>query len=167
MIEIRIRPPRPGDGAGAAIAWCDSADFYQEIAPESFQAPRRDGLDAWLEARLLTEEEDRLVRVADRDGASIGFVGARYVKPNQDAERQIVRATGLPRIFVNALAVQRAHWRSGAGTELMNAVEHWAREHDAHLITLEAFADSPVSVPFYERRMGYRRHEIVFAKQLR
>jgi len=163
---IRIRPPRPGDGAGAAVAWCDFADFYREIAPESFQAPRREGLAEWLEVRLLAADEDRLVRVAEAEGAAIGFVSATFLRPDENAERQAVREVALPRVFVNALAVQRAHWRGGAGTELMTAVERWARERGARLITLNTFADSPISVPFYERRMGYRRQQIVFAKEI-
>ena len=48
----------------------------------------------------------------------------------------------------------------------MKAVEQWAHERGARLITLEAFAASPVSVPFYEDRMGYERHGIIFAKTL-
>ncbi|MFI0482722.1 GNAT family N-acetyltransferase [Actinomadura sp. 9N215] len=167
MIDLRIRPPKAGDGAGAAVAWCDFAEFYQELAPDSFQSPRRDGLEAWLEDKLLTGDDDAFVRVADLGGEAVGFVAARFMPPHEDAERLLVRELALTRVFVNALAVQRDHWRSGAGTELMAAVEQWARARDAHLVTLDTYAASPVSVPFYEHRMGYRRHGIVFAKWLR
>ncbi|WP_242909263.1 GNAT family N-acetyltransferase [Actinomadura terrae] len=167
MIDFEIRAPRSGDGAGIAVAWCDFAEFYQEIAPETFQSPRRDGLDAWLEAKLLTREEDRFVRVADLDGTAIGFVDAALARPHEEAERQLLRELALPRVFVNALAVQRGHWRSGAGAALMTAAEEWARACGAHLISLDTFAASPISVPFYERRMGYHRQSIVFAKRLR
>lgn len=40
-------------------------------------------------------------------------------------------------------------------------------EARAELLMLEAFAASPVSVPFYEDRMGCERQAIVFAKRLR
>ncbi|SNS18712.1 hypothetical protein SAMN05443665_1001387 [Actinomadura meyerae] len=43
----------------------------------------------------------------------------------------------------------------------------WGRERGAELLTLEAFAASTVSVPFYEDRMGYERQAIVFVKRLR
>ncbi|TDB88634.1 GNAT family N-acetyltransferase [Actinomadura sp. KC216] len=167
MIELRIRPPEPGDGAGIALAWCDFAEYYREIDPESFRSPRRDGLDAWLEGGLLAGGDDRFARVADLGGDAIGFVAAKFMRPHEDADRQPVREVTLPRVFVNALAVQRRHWRSGAGTGLMAAVERWAGAREAHLITLDTYAASPVSVPFYERRMGYRRQSIVFTKRLR
>jgi transcriptional regulator with XRE-family HTH domain len=80
--------------------------------------------------------------------------------------RQVTRDLSLPRVFVNALAVRRSHWRGGAGTELMKAVEQWARERGARLIPLDTYADSPLSVPFYEHRIGYQRQSIVFAKSL-
>lgn len=163
---VRIRPPRPGDGAGIAIAWCDFADFYCEMAPELYRAPRRAGLAAWLETRMLRADEDRLARVAEVDGAAIGLVDARFDGPVEHAEYQPVREVGLPRVFVGVLVVQRAHWRGGAGGALMGAVERWARERGARRIALDTFADSPVSVPFYERRLGYRREGIIFAKSL-
>ncbi|WP_268920402.1 GNAT family N-acetyltransferase [Actinomadura soli] len=115
----------------------------------------------------MTREEDRFVRVADLDGSAIGFVDAVLARPHEEAERQLLRELALPRVLVNALAVQRGHWRSGAGAGLMTAVEQWARARGAHLITLDTYATSPVSVPFYERRMGYHRQSIVFAKRLR
>ncbi|MFI0408164.1 GNAT family N-acetyltransferase [Actinomadura sp. 3N508] len=167
MIELGIRPPEPGDGAGIAVAWCDFAEYYQEIDPESFQAPRRDGLEAWLESGLLTGGHDRFVRVADLGGDAIGFVAAKFLRPHEDADRQVLREVAVPRVFVNSLAVQRRHWRSGAGAGLMAAVEEWADAREAHLITLDTYADSPVSVPFYERRMGYRRQSIIFTKRIR
>ncbi|WP_433465824.1 GNAT family N-acetyltransferase [Spirillospora sp. CA-128828] len=163
---IEIRSPRPGDGTGIAVAWCDFAEFYREIAPESFQSPRRDGLDVWLEDKLLTRGEDGFVRVADHGGEAIGFVDAAFLPPHADADRQLVREVAIPRVFVNALAVQRDHWRAGAGAALMTSVEQWANERGARMVMLDTYAASPVSVPFYERRMGYHRQAIVFAKHL-
>ncbi|MGI8331329.1 GNAT family N-acetyltransferase [Actinomadura scrupuli] len=119
-----------------------------------------------METKLLNGGEDTLVRVCDHGGKAVGFVHASFLSPNEEADRQVTRDIGLPRVFVNALAMQRRHWRGGAGTALMKAVEQWGRERGAQLLTLEAFAASPVSVPFYEDRMGYKRHGIIFAKPL-
>jgi GNAT superfamily N-acetyltransferase len=47
----------------------------------------------------------------------------------------------------------------------MAAVEEWARGRGAELVMLQTWADSPESVPFYER-IGYRRRAIIFQKQL-
>jgi hypothetical protein len=34
------------------------------------------------------------------------------------------------------------------------------------VVRLDTYADSPVSVPFYERHMGYSRRAVVFQKPL-
>lgn len=54
----------------------------------------------------------------------------------------------------------------GAGTALMTAAEECARGNDAVLISLDTYLHSPLSVPFYEQRMGYRRQAIAFRKEL-
>ncbi|TYK43502.1 GNAT family N-acetyltransferase [Actinomadura decatromicini] len=161
-----IRPARPGDGRGVAQAWLDFAEYYREIAPEAFQAPRADGLAEWLEDRLLSEQADVFGRVCDDGGEAVGFVRASFLPPHEDAERQVTREVALPRIYVNAIAVRRDHWRGGAGTALMRSAEAWGRERGARLISLDTFAASPVSVPFYEKRMGYERHAIIFSGSL-
>jgi hypothetical protein len=48
----------------------------------------------------------------------------------------------------------------------MEAVERWGRDRGATLVTLDTWVGSPLSVPFYERRMGYHRASIVFEKRL-
>ncbi|MFC4909941.1 GNAT family N-acetyltransferase [Actinomadura gamaensis] len=161
-----IRPARPGDGVGVARAWQDFADYYRELAPEAFKSPRSDGLSDYLETRLLTTAPDHFVRVADHDGEAVGFVHAAFQHPHKDAAYQLSRDIAVPRVYVNALALQRRHWRGGAGTALMKATEEWARDRGAHLLTLDTFAASPISVPFYETRMGYHRHTINFTKPL-
>lgn len=49
---------------------------------------------------------------------------------------------------------------------LMQAIERWARERAAVRAMLDTYAASPLSVPFYERGMGYRRRSIGFEKRL-
>ena len=48
----------------------------------------------------------------------------------------------------------------------MGAVERWARERGAVCAMLDTYAASPLSVPFYEQRMGYQRRAIIFQKRL-
>jgi GNAT superfamily N-acetyltransferase len=69
-------------------------------------------------------------------------------------------------LFVNAMGVDRAHWRSGVGTALMCAAEEWAKAGGATRTCIDAYIESPVSVPFYEKRLGYRRRSIKFCKCL-
>ena len=54
----------------------------------------------------------------------------------------------------------------GVATRLMEAVEQWGRDHGAVLASLDTWAHSTQSVPFYEQRMGYQRASIIFEKRL-
>ncbi len=63
-------------------------------------------------------------------------------------------------------APEREAWRHGVGGALLAAAEGWGRARGAVLVRLDPYAASPVSVPFDERRMGYRRRAIVFGKRL-
>ncbi len=67
---------------------------------------------------------------------------------------------------MDALIVDRSHWREGAGTALLEAAETWGRGRGAEIARLDAYAHGPVSVPFYEDRMGYQRRSIIFQKRL-
>ncbi len=51
-------------------------------------------------------------------------------------------------------------------TALLTAAESWGRDCGASAVSLDTYAHSPVSVPFYERHMGYQRRSIAFAKEL-
>jgi len=66
----------------------------------------------------------------------------------------------------NALMVAESYRRAGAGTALMAAVERWGREHGAVLVALDTNLRSKLSVPFYEDRLGYVRHAVIFRKYL-
>jgi len=67
---------------------------------------------------------------------------------------------------VDALVVMKENWRHGAGAALLEAAESWGRAKGAEIVTLDTYAHSPVSIPFYEQRMGYQRRGIVFDKPL-
>lgn len=167
MSEVLVRTPRACDGAGAARAWLDFAEYYTNLDPEAFQLPRTEGLVRWIEERLLgVYSPDDFVRVAELDSEVVGFVDATFLPPDQEAPWQLVREVVVPRVFVNALAVQAQYWRGGIGTRLMNAVEEWARSRQARLIVLDTYTRSPISVPFYEQRMEYTRQSLRFAKRL-
>ena len=91
--------------------------------------------------------------------------GRRHAR-NRPNFNQLLRSLGETRLFVSALAVERAYQRRGVATRLMEAVEQWGRERGATLVSLDTWIDSEQSVPFYERRMGYRRASIIFEKVL-
>jgi GNAT superfamily N-acetyltransferase len=167
MDAILVRPARPGDGPGLAQSWLDAAGYYAALDPDLFQVPAREGLAEWLEQRLARPRPpDTIWLVAEVAGQAVGDIHARLDRPIQDAERQLVRDVGQLRVFVNALGVQAAWRRRGVGTRLLEAVEGWGRQQGATLISLDTFIESPLSVPFYEQRMGYRRRAIIFQKRL-
>ena len=167
MSQVHVRAPRACDGEGAARAWLDFAEYYTKLDSDAFQVPRSEGLAEWMEQRLLgVYSSDDFVRVAELEGEVVGFVDATFLPPDTEAPWQLVREVVVPRVFVNALAVQARHWRGGIGTRLMNAVEEWGRVRQARLIVLDTYTKSPISVPFYEQRMEYTRQSLRFAKRL-
>ena len=166
-MAITVRAPRPGDGAGMARAWLSATAYYAGLDPEHFQVPSAEGLAESFEAGLGTGGEDALMLVAELDGQVAGWLTARIEHPAASAARQMVREHGWTRLFIDALLVDQAVWREGAGTALLTAAEAWGRDRGAEVVRLDTYADSPVSVPFYEQRMGYQRRSIVFQKPLR
>lgn len=72
----------------------------------------------------------------------------------------------MSRVYVNALVVAEHYRRAGVGTALMAAVEDWARDRGAAMVSLDTNLRSPLSVPFYEHRMNYYRHGVIFRKLL-
>jgi GNAT superfamily N-acetyltransferase len=169
MDDLVVRPVRNSDAEGLARAWNDSRDYYAELNPDAFRGsdPEDDGLGLWLvdQLRQAADDERRLVRVAECGGEAVGCVVARLEPPDPSAPRQLLRDLAHVRVSIDALDVQRRHWRSGIGTALVGAVEEWARAHEARLVKLTTYHHSPVSVPFYEA-LGYERRAAVFIKNL-
>lgn len=48
----------------------------------------------------------------------------------------------------------------------MLAVEDWGRSRGAEVIVLETETNNPLSVPFYEHRMGFTPQAVVFRKEV-
>jgi len=155
-----------------AAAWLSAASYYADLDPVHFQVPAAAGLaEGWDEA--LGEASDdsranllRLVAEAEADGQVIGWLSAHIERPHPNAAAQLTREPGWTRLVVDALIVGREHWRRGAGKALLESAEAWGREQGAKVVRLDTYAGSPVSVPFYEERMGYQRRSITFQKTL-
>jgi GNAT superfamily N-acetyltransferase len=150
-----------------ARVWLSAAAYYADLQPGYFQVPPAEGLAESFEAGLKAGDEDALMLIADLDGQVAGWLMARIERPAASAARQMVREPGWTRLFIDALLVDQAVWREGAGTALLTAAETWGRDRGAEVVRLDTYAGSPVSVPFYEQRMGYQRRSIVFQKPLR
>ena len=162
----QIRPPRAGDGAGLAQSWLDAGTYYNQLAPDLFQIPEEEGLAAWIEEGLLKTPPDELYLVAEYAGQAVGFIEAAIDPPLPIAARQFIRDLAYFRLNIHALVVQRAYWRQGIGKQLLVAAEEWGRNRGARIAFLDTFVESPISVSFYEQRMGYQRRSIRFQKPL-
>lgn len=165
-MSLAVRHARPGDGAGIAAVWLSAAAYYADLDPGHFQVPRAEGLTGGWEDQFGQDREDSLQLVAEIGGRIVGWLSARIEPPGENAAAQLTREHGWTRLAVDALIVDRGHWRQGAGTALLEAAEGWGRDRGAQAVRLDTYAHSPVSVPFYEERMGYHRRSIVFQKQL-
>ena len=166
MPEVEVRPLRAGDGAGCARAWLDAARYYVAMEPENFQLPAEEGLAGWFERDHSDDSRPVLRLVATVDGQVAGFVLAVLEAPLPDAHWQLVRAVADARVYVQALMVAERYRRGGVGTALMTAVEQWGSGHGAVLVALDTNLRSALSVPFYEDRLGYVRHAVIFRKYL-
>jgi GNAT superfamily N-acetyltransferase len=167
MMEVKIRAPRVGDGEGLARAWLDAGAYYAALNPDLFQMPVEDGLAKEFEEQVLgLTSEHSLVLVAETDKWAVGYIWATIEQPSPLAAEDFVRDLGLVRVVIQALIVQEAHRQQGIGTQLMEAAETWARSKGAVIALLDTYVDSPLSVPFYEERMGYRRRALRFRKEL-
>ncbi len=166
MLDILIRAPRAGDGDGLARCWLDAGAYYAAINPALFQVPQADGLGQWFEERLGAASDNRPMLVAEKDGQVAGYVLATIQHPSPAAPRNFLRKVGQVRAYVDILVVQDAYRRHGIGTRLMEAVEEWARDRGASVVLLDTYIGSDLSVPFYERRMGYNRRALRFSKTL-
>lgn len=166
--DILVRDVRPGDGAALARMWLDVGKYYAELDSDAFQVPEEGGLAQWFEDDLKEDLPGNWrTLVAEVGGEPAGWVTGRVEPPHPAAERNFVRTIGETRLVVEALIVSPRQWRSGVGLRLMTEIEDWGRSQGAVLSTLDTYIDSPVSVPFYERRMGYGRRSIYFVKRLR
>jgi GNAT superfamily N-acetyltransferase len=166
-MAVTIRHARPGDGEAIARTWLSAGRYYAGLDPQNFQVPRAEGLAEFRDDGIRQGAAGSLYLVAELDGRVIGSLAARLEFPEPDADSQLTRDQGRTRLAVDALLVVQEDWRHGAGAALLEAAESWGRSEGAEVVRLDTYAHSPVSVPFYERRMGYRRRAIVFEKPLR
>ena len=166
-MTITVRDARVGDGDEIARAWLSAAAYYTDLAPGHFRVPSATGLAELFDTGTGQGGDEVLQLVAELDGHVVGWLSARVEQPGEDAAAELIREHGWTRLLVDALVVDRRVWRRGAGTALLEAAESWGRGRGAEIVRLGTFAHSPVSVPFYEQRMGYTRRSIVFEKRLR
>ncbi len=160
-----VRPPNPADVEALARLHREFAAYYLELAPGDFRMPDEDGLPAYIGSEL-DGGADTLELVAELDGEVVGALWARVEPPHPDARYQVLPAVGQTRLHVDYVVTGEAHRREGVGTKLVAAAEDWGRERGATVALTVTFAASPLSIPFWQERMGYRTRSVNLVKPL-
>lgn len=164
---VVVREFRPGDGANIARISRENGAYYARLASEHFREPDEEGLIGLLEDDgEWRESTQNLALVAEVDGDVAGYLEASIQPPLETARWQTQRDLGLVRLFINFVGTADRYKRIGVATRLVEAAEEWGRRQGAAVAVCDTFIDSPVSVPFWEARMGYDRRAIIFRKRL-
>jgi ribosomal protein S18 acetylase RimI-like enzyme len=168
MTTIVIRDAKAEDAYGITRIGLENGAYHSRLAPELFRLPDEDGLVEFIAA----DEEWRtaptsLALVADADGEIAGYLEASLQAPLESARWQGQRDLGKTRLFINYVGTADRYKRQGVATRLVEAAEDWGRAHEAEVAVCDTWIDSPLSVPFWEERMGYERRSIIFRKPLR
>jgi GNAT superfamily N-acetyltransferase len=166
-LALTIREARDDDAAGIARLGQENSGYYVQLAPELFRLPDEEGLVEFIENdREWREGPENLALVAEDDGAIAGYLEASLQRPDETARWQGQRDLSEIRLFINFVGTADAYKRHGVATKLVQAAEEWGRERGAVVALCDTFIESPLSVPFWERRMGYERRAIIFRKRL-
>jgi GNAT superfamily N-acetyltransferase len=163
---FRIRRAVAADAAAIARTHSDNAAYYAGLAPDLFRRPDEDGLVEFVEPTPADNSERSLLLVAEVEGEVVGHLFAELFTP-RDADRyQSPVELSEVRLLVQALSVLKSHWRRGVATALVEAAEEWGRERGATVALCDTWPESPVSLPFWTRRMGYATRSVRLSKRL-
>jgi GNAT superfamily N-acetyltransferase len=167
VAPVVIREYRDGDAAGILQISRDNARIYVELAPDHFRTPDADGFLEFIENdREWRDAPDNLALVAEVDGGVAGYLEASIQAPLETARWQGQRDLGRTRLVINFVGTADAYKRQGVATGLVESAEAWGRSKGAAVAICDTYIDSPLSVPFWEERMGYTRRAIIFRKSL-
>ena len=165
MVAITLRAGTREDAEAIAELSLESSSYYASIAPDTHLPGEREGFAEWI-AEDWRDEPTMLSLVAHVDGEVAGYLEAVIQEPASWGRFFGSRDLRARRLHINAVLTAGRYRRQGVATELVAAAERWGREQGAVVAVLDTFYDSPLSVPFWERRMGYRRRSIIFRKRL-
>ena len=163
---VSVRQARQGDGAAIARIHRDNAAYYLDVLGGDFRLPDEEGLVEFCEPGAEENSETAVALVAIVDDEIAGYLEARLQPPLETARWQSNPDLAEPRLFIGVVTVARAFWRRGAASALVAAAEDWGRERGARVATCDTHVDSPVSMPFWRDRAGYRPRGVIFRKEL-
>jgi ribosomal protein S18 acetylase RimI-like enzyme len=168
MTDISIRPSRPGDGVAFAELWREMGSLFASLNPHTFRTPAAEGLAEWFEelAALGRADQNRIRLVAEVDGAMAGIILATLHEPIDPHGRELQTDLNRWRLHIDVLCVAGTYRRDGVGSALMRSAEEWGHERGAEVVILETETNNPMSVPFYEQRMGFSAEALIFRKEI-
>lgn len=167
MPEIVVRECRTGDANGIARIGRENGAYYASLAPEYFKQPDDEGFAEFIEGDgEWRDEPTNLALVAEIGGEVAGYLEASVQPPLDSARWQGQRDLAEVRLSINYVGTADAFKRMGVATRLVEAAEEWGRSQGATVAICDTYIDSPLSMPFWEERMGYARRAVVFRKRL-
>ena len=163
---ITVREVRLGDGEALARIHRDIAVYYSELAPEHFHVPVLEGFAEELDAGAESADDTALQLVAEAGGKVVGALAARLLSPEAGAQWQITPDLCETRLRIDYLATDEVHRRQGVATRLVEAAEEWGQRAGARIAETSTYYRSPLSLPFWEQRMGYHEQSVNLRKPL-
>lgn len=166
MKDAHVREARPGDGDAIAQMHIENARYYRALSPGSFRLPDEEGLTPFVEPTPKSNSHTHLELIAEVDGQVAGHLVAHLIEPDESARFQMVPYLASRRLWIDSLGTLQRFWRRGVGSVLVEAAETWGRERGAVVSMCDTWLGSPVSLPFWESRMGYDRRAVILEKRL-
>jgi ribosomal protein S18 acetylase RimI-like enzyme len=167
VTTITVREARADDAPGITRIALQNGAYSVRLAPELFRMPDVEGFAEYIAAdsewRALPTS---LALVAEADGEVAGYLEASLQSPMDTARWQGQRDLGETRLHINYVGTADEYKRQGVATRLVEAAEEWGLARGAAVAVCDTYIDSPLSVPFWEERMGYDRRAIIFRKPL-
>jgi GNAT superfamily N-acetyltransferase len=168
FVSVIVRSYRDGDAIGIARIGLENGAYYAKLAPDYFKQPDEDGLAEFLAGDSeWRDAPTNLALVAEVDGDVAGYLEASIQPPLDSAQWQGQRDLSDQRLFINYVGTADAFKRKGVASQLVEAAEEWGRSSGATVAICDTYIDSPLSMPFWENRMGYKRRAVIFRKSLR
>jgi len=166
-VALVVRDATSADAEGIAALSRENGAYYARLAPDRFRVPDEAGFIEFMrDDDEWRSRPDSLSLVAEVDGEVAGYLEATLQPPLESARWQSQRDLGETRLFIGVVGTADRHKRRGVATRLVEAAEEWGRASGASVAVCDTFIESPLSVPFWEVRMRYRRQAIVFRKPL-
>lgn len=166
-MSVVVRDATGMDAAGIASISRENGVYYAQLAPERFRVPDADGFEEFIrDDEEWRARPDSIALVAEVEGDVAGYLEASLQPPLDSARWQSQRDLAETRLFINFVGTADRYKRQGVATLLVQAAERWGHAHGASVAICDTFIGSPLSMPFWEQRMGYERQSVIFRKPL-